>query len=129
MRFLISGLAFLVVTGAAMAEAIPTAIEKSLKSFQPVERTLSDGILRIRLGRSVLSNEVFRSVVLSMCRPLVMSVSGDKSGWGKTSISRIEVVNQIGAQGFAYVGGKRACGELEQFTSAEVNAKAFAKNT
>ena len=126
----LQGLAVIfIVSQPVFADQIPSAVQKSLAPFQPVESSLIDGVLRLRLKAPVVRTEVFRNTTLAVYRPLTMSVSGDKSGWGKATIDRIEVINQIGAQGFAFVGGKKSCGQLEQFSSAESNAGTFAKNT
>lgn len=125
----IVGVVALLASAPALADQMPSALIKTIKIFTIEESHLSDGVLRVRYRIPVVRMEIFRTFVEAACRPLAMSVSGDRSGWGNARIDRIEVINQIGAQGFAFVGGRKSCAELVHFAGAGANDAAFSKHT
>lgn len=125
--FMLAALA--IVSTLAIADPIPSALVKTVQTFDIEESGLSDGVLRVRYRRAVVTRDMFRSFVGAACRPLAMSVSGDSSGWRKARIDRIEVVNQIGAQGFAFVGGRPSCSALDPMGGVGTNDATFAKYT
>ena len=98
----------------AMAESIPPELVKHLKPFKIEEVNLKGNVLRIRVSSSVVNQDTFRAIASASCAPLWMN--GKKDGWDKAQIDRVEVINQIGAQGFAFIGGRKSCADLANVT-------------
>lgn len=112
----------------AMADQIPKELVSTIKVYQISESILADGVLRVRYSRPVINQDVFRTFIRAACTPLWLG--GKKDGWDKARIERIEVVNQLGAQGFAFVGGRNACDSLGKIPGGAVNEDPFiAQNT
>ncbi|HDR9061254.1 TPA: hypothetical protein QDB03_002873 [Burkholderia vietnamiensis] len=93
------------------AGELPAGLQKSLKAFSTVSVTMEDGALKINMRKPVVSRrDVYRLIVkMGACYPLW---NDPKNGWGSASIARIEVKNDIGAQGFAFNGGRKECAAL-----------------
>lgn len=112
----------------ALADPIPPKLGSHIRIFQVDETTLVDGVLRVRSSRSVVTQEIYRTLVKATCMPLWLD--DKKDGWAKARIERVEVVNQIGAQGYAFVGGRKACAALGQVSGGPDNENKFiAANT
>lgn len=109
MRALVISVTVLFWSFSACADDIPPKLVDVIKMFG-AEGSLSNGVLRVRYKKQVVTQEIFRTFVMSSCYPLWPV--GKKDGWSKARIERIEVVNQIGAQGFAIVGGRKVCADL-----------------
>lgn len=107
----------------ALADEIPKELVQTIKVYQISESTLADGILRVRYNKPVINREIFRTFIQASCTPVWLG--GKKDGWDKARIERVEVVNQIGAQGFAFVGGRKACDGLGKISGGAVNEDAF----
>jgi hypothetical protein len=96
----------------AHADQVPPNLQKWLKPYAIKETTIEGGALKITMNRPIVTREIFYSVVLrGVCMPLQFD---EKKGWGAAQISRVEVRNAIGAQGFAFQGGRKECHELSQ---------------
>lgn len=103
----------------ARADAIPQSILKWVKPFQTQSVELSSGVLRVVMKRSMVSDSMYHSVAVNgVCTALF----AEANGWGNARIDRIEVVNDISAQGFALLHAKSTCRRV-----GELNAEA-AKN-
>lgn len=128
MRSILLLVASMVTVNCALADEIPKELVKTIKVYQISESTLADGVLRVRYNKPVINRELFRGFIQASCTPLWLG--GKKDGWDKARIERVEVINQIGAQGFAFVGGRKACDGLGKISGGAVNEDAFiAKNS
>lgn len=118
------GLAFglSMFASAVCADPIPPKLEKVIKIFQIDKSTLSDSVLRLRYTRDVVTRETFVSFIYSACDRLQLD---PKSGWGNAKIERIETVNKIESQGFAFVGGRKACAPLDMFNQSDPKQRAY----
>lgn len=123
MRSILLLMACMATVNCALADEIPKELVKTIKVYQISESTLADGVLRIRYNRPVINRELFRTFIQASCTPLWLG--GKKDGWDKARIERVEVVNQIGAQGFAFVGGRKTCDGLGKISGGAVNEDAF----
>lgn len=94
----------------AFADAIPKGIADQIRVLKIDRSTLHEGVLRVVYRLDVVSVDVYRHFVQAHCMPLWLA-SG-KDGWDGANIKRVEAMNSIEAQGFAFVGGRTACDEL-----------------
>lgn len=110
----------------ALAGPIPGPLQSSLDQFALLDSTLKDGVLRVVLNRSVVNQETYKTVItMGACATLWM----DKAGWGKAKIERIEVMNRVQGQGFAFVGGRKACADLGHAKGEEASRRYLAAHT
>lgn len=100
----------ILASASASADVIPKSITDQLRSLQIEQAELSDGALRVRFKKSVVNKDAYFTLVRSTCMPICLAEK--KDGWGSANIERVEAINQVGAQGFAFVGGRRSCAEL-----------------
>lgn len=101
------------------ADTIPLSLSNAIKGYQTQSIKLERGVLYAQFKRPVVTQTMFRSFVLSICTPLILSAK--KDGWGGAMIERIETKNQIGAQGFAFVGGRKSCIDLGRIPGNATN--------
>lgn len=104
---------FLCLVQSANADEIPPRLQKFLNIFQIEESHLSDGVLRVRFSKPILTYAIYSGFVDpsgGICGRLYPD--SKKDGWEKANIKRIELVNSISAQGFAFVGGRKSCMEM-----------------
>lgn len=113
----------LVVTGSTLADPIPMSLVREIKVFQIEESSLAEGVLRVRYKKPVVTQDIFRTFVNASCTPLWLDQK--KDGWEKARIDRVEVVNQVGAQGFAFIGGRTACAELGKVSGGSIAAHEY----
>ncbi|HDR9024789.1 TPA: hypothetical protein QDB09_005396 [Burkholderia vietnamiensis] len=94
----------------AHAGELPAGLQKSLKPFAIASARIEGGALRINVNRPTVTRDIYSSIVsMGACSPLW---SDARKGWGGASITSVEVRNAIGAQGFAFRGGRNECAEL-----------------
>lgn len=106
----------LFLMGAARADAIPEGIKAWFAPIQTRAMVLEDGVLRVAMKKPVVSTELFDFQVKSLCQaPLV----GQRYEWGNARIERIEILNDSGQQGYALMGGRKACSRLNGMGDAE----------
>lgn len=79
---------------------------------------LESGVLRVAFAKPLVSAELFDYQIKGLCRPLV----GQRYDWGTVRIERIEILNEIGQQGYALPGGREACRKLNGMNDAEAAA-------
>jgi hypothetical protein len=101
--------AVLLKAGAAAAQPVPQDLQQQFKPFQLRSLTAKDGVVRIEMARSVVKASMFMAAVKAYCMPFHLQA---KRPWGGQSFRRLEVMNDLGAQGLAFVGGKTECNEL-----------------
>lgn len=100
----------------ARADAIPEGIKAWFAPMQTKAMVLEDGVLRVAFRKPVVSVELFDFQVKMLCQaPLV----GQRYEWGSARIERIEILNEIGQQGYALMGGRAACRKLNWMGDAE----------
>lgn len=64
----------------------------------------------------MVSDFMYHSVAINgICTALF----GEPNGWGNARIDRIEVLNDIGAQGFALLDAKATCGRVGKLADVE----------
>lgn len=107
----------------AHAGALPADLQKSLKPYSIKEATLDAGVLRITMDRPTVTRDMFYNIVsIGTCAPLW---SDKRKAWGGANIDRVEVRNAIKAQGFAFTGGRKECGELGSVAGGDAAAKRY----
>ncbi|WP_216857591.1 hypothetical protein [Burkholderia sp. S171] len=119
--------ALCIFTFNAHADQVPPALQKSLAPYSIKDATIEGGALKITVNRSTVTRAIYSNIVtMGACSPLW----GDqKKAWGSASISRVEVRNAIGAQGFAFQGGRKECHELGQASGVEASKQYLAAHT
>lgn len=107
-------LSFLTLASAAYADTVPPAILKAIKPLNTKSVELSSGVLRVVMGNPMVSIDMYRSVsITGVCFSLI----GDRKSWGNSRIDRIEVLNDIGKQGYALEEARKTCGALGALTA------------
>ncbi len=100
---------FIVVTllaGGAFATDLPPELARNLKPYDTKSIELKSDVLRIVMARPIVTSDMYRLIVVgAVCGTLWTG----KGGWGKAKIDRAEVVNDLGAQGFAMINLKPTC--------------------
>lgn len=112
--------ALLMCSQFSISDEIPPELVKHLKPFRIDESSLGNGVLRVRINASVINQDTLKALARASCYPLWFA--GKKDGWAKARIDRVEVINQIGAQGFAFVGGRKSCSEWGNLNGGNENA-------
>lgn len=80
---------------------------------------LEGGVLRVAFKKPLVTPELFAHQIKQLCQaPLV----GPRYDWGTARIERIEILNDIGQQGWALPGGRAACRKLNGMNDAEATA-------
>lgn len=68
------------------------------------------------MKRPIVSDSMYHSVAINgICTALF----GEPNGWGNARIDRIEVLNDIGAQGFALLNAKTTCDSVGKLADVE----------
>lgn len=115
-KFLIL-LIFGMLIGKAQAEGVPLQLKKSLQSYRINNMTLQKEVLKIQTKYSVVTYDIYKSMAQhGICLSLWLD---KKKGWGKANFKRVEILNDIGKQGFAMIGGRNTCNELGKFTGEQ----------
>lgn len=98
--------ALIFVTGSALAVEVPSELQRNLKAYATKSIELKGDVLRVTMDKPVVTHEMYRMIVVGgVCGSLWTG----KGGWGTTKIERAEVLNNLGAQGFAMTDLKSAC--------------------
>ena len=110
----------LVVAGSlvptAQADPVPPTILKWVKPYQTHSVELSSGVLRVTMARTMVSDDMYRAVAINgVCSALF----GEAKGWGSAKIERIEVLNNLAAQGYALLDAKNSCQRIGASNDAE----------
>lgn len=99
----------LFVAGAAGAEAVPPGITEYLKTTQARLVMLHQRVLIVSLNRPGVTEVLFRAQVRGLCEAPLLS---PRYSWGGAAVDEIQILNDIGAQGYAFKGGETACRAL-----------------
>lgn len=113
------------LSSSAYAEPIPPKIAETIKAFKINQSTLNDGVLRVRYTTPVVRFENYAFFVKGLCQVLWMGNLNKKDGWAGANITRIETVNDISAQGFAFIDARKSCGALGQISGGSENENKF----
>ena len=90
----------------ALAQGVPADIARYLKPMDVQPPVLRDGTVRVQSNRSVVTADTARSVVFAYCAPVW---TDRKRAWDGRRLRGVEVLNSIGAQGYAFPGGREEC--------------------
>jgi hypothetical protein len=94
------------LTGSVFAEDVPRELLRNLKPYATQRIDLKGDVLRVTVAKPIVTNDMYRLIVVgAVCGSLWTG----KGGWGSAKIERAEVVNDLGAQGFAMINLKRTC--------------------
>ncbi|TCW81025.1 hypothetical protein C5O80_22855 [Burkholderia sp. SRS-46] len=118
-------IAFITISSAFNAQAgqLPADLQKSLTSFSITSAAIDGGALKINVKRPVVTRHIYSSIVsMGVCLPLWNNA---RTGWGAASITSIEVRNEIGAQGFAFRGGRKECDGLGKISGGDSAMKQY----
>lgn len=96
-------------SAAATAQPLPPDLQQQFKPFQLKSLTARDGVVRLEMARPVVKVPMFIAAVRAYCMPFHLHA---KRPWGGQNFRRLEVLNDSGAQGLAFAGGKAECNEL-----------------
>lgn len=111
---------------AAQSDPIPARILEWVKPGKPLEVTLRQGVLRVVTSRDQVTPEIYHGVVVNqICTGLMLK----PASWGKTKISRIEVVNNVQRFGYAFEGGNAECLAMGELTSDQISKDYLPKRT
>lgn len=111
----------------AFADTIPLELDKSIKGFAIAEKSLEHGALRVVFAHPVVNQETYSTFIrLGVCAPLWDDA---KRGWRDAKIDRVEVLNKSQGQGFAFIGGRKACMELGHAKGADASKGYLADHT
>lgn len=93
------------------SETVPPGIVAWLKPVQTQSITLSDRVLRVTMKKLLVSEDLYRFQVEGLCSSNNVAA---RYRWDRSKIDRIEIVNDIGAQGFALIGVGKSCKILSE---------------
>lgn len=109
MRKWLVGAGICAVVTSVAADGIPEGIKAWMKPSKVRVMQLADGVLSIAFDVPLVSEDLFRIQIKGLCQAPHVS---DRYGWGKARIERIDVLNDIGAQGWSLLGGRASCERL-----------------
>lgn len=121
----IAAVIFTLLATLAHADQIPPKVAETIKAFKINQSTLNDGVLRVRYTNPVVRFENYAFFVNGICQVLWMASLNKKDGWAGANITRIETVNDISAQGFAFIDARKSCGALGQISGGSENENKF----
>lgn len=124
MRFLVFVMFFMPLI--CRGDTIPPRLAKQIKVYQTEDSDLHDGVLRIRFSSPIITQNIYRPFVNVLCMPLMLVDSKKNDPWDGAKINRIELINQIGAQGFALNDVRKSCLATSHLTYDE--AKTYIAN-
>ena len=96
----------------ANAADLPANLQKSLATRQVDGAKIENGTLYMTTRRPVVKRELFDGV-------LTFGICWTADTWGRADIRRIEIRNDIGAQGFSFQGGRRECEAIKKIALDE----------
>ena len=98
------------------AEPVPPAIQKAIKPLAIQSVDLSSGVLRVVMSRPLVTLDMYHAVaIVGGC----YSLFGNPKAWGNAKINRIEVLNDIAAQGYALDDASHSCKALGSLTQEQ----------
>lgn len=115
--------AFLAVSFSSLADPLPEPLARSLAPLDATEARLDAGTLSARLNKPVVTFTAFESFVTNnVCSPLFLDA---KAGWGRSKIARVELRNQVGAQGYAVNNARQVCRDIGDIAGGAANVKKY----
>ncbi|MFM0302924.1 hypothetical protein PQQ99_22680 [Paraburkholderia sediminicola] len=106
----------------AHADQLPASLQKSLKPYSISDASIEGGALKVTMKRPTVTHTMFYNIVSrGACSPLW----DNGKAWGAASITRVEVRNATGAQGFAFRGGRKECAELGNVSGGDAEAHKY----
>ena len=115
MKKLLSAMAAISVGVAAWAAPVPSELDAALKNLKLQKRTLEGGVLRVVMDVRLVSPEMFSTAVHLVCGERWNS----PKAMAATRIDKIEVLNYVDAQGFAFPSGLKGCEQMGKMKSDE----------
>ena len=107
----------------AHGEPLPASLQRSLAPYSIKSAAIESGALKITVNRPTVTRDIYSSIVsMGACSPLW---SDARKGWGASTITSVEVRNAIGAQGFAFRGGRKECAELGQVSGGGAEVRKY----
>ena len=107
----------------AHAEPLPASLQRSLAPYSIKSAVIDGGALKISVNRPTVTRDIYWSIVsMGACSPIW---SDARKGWGATKITSVEVRNAIGAQGFAFRGGRKECVEMGNVSGGGAEARKY----
>lgn len=104
----------------ASAESISRNVQDSLKQYRVAQATLDAGVLRIVMRDSLITPTVYETVAqFGVCN----EAARDAAQFKTMRLARVEVLNSVEGQGFAFEANEGACEKLVQLPAPA--AKAF----
>lgn len=107
-----------VVSGNALADSVPQGIKDWFAASQTKALQLTDGVLSVSFSKPLISDDLWRTQIKSLC---AAPLASKKYSWGSARIDRIDLMNDIGAQGYALVGGRKSCEKLVTLEGVEAD--------
>ena len=93
----------------ANSETVPPGIVAWMKPIRTQSITLNDRVLRVAMKVPLVGEDLYKFHVEGLCS---MALNTQRYRWDTSKVERIEIVNDIGAQGFALVGANKSCKAL-----------------
>ena len=109
----------------AYADKIPPKVAETIKAFKINQSTLNEGVLRVRYTMPIVRFENYAFFVRGICQTLWMGSLNKIDGWAGANITRIETVNDISAQGYAFIDARNSCGTLGKVSGGSENENNF----
>lgn len=95
-----------VAVALGLDEGAERLLTRSLKDFAFQRYALQDGTLRVVMAKPMVTKEIYHAVAkIGICT----GVWESPADFAKLGIKRVEVLNSIDAQGFAFIGGQAEC--------------------
>ena len=105
-----------VFSGAVQADSVPDGIRNFLATTQARVVMLHEGVLWVSYGKPLVTDDMYRIQIKGLCEaPLV----NKRYSWGRARVERVEIVNDVGGQGFALMGGRASCEALNRLGGDE----------
>lgn len=112
-----------VFSGAVQADSVPDGIRKFLETTQARVVMLHEGVLWVSYGTPLVTDDLYHAQIKGLCEaPLV----NKKYSWGRARVERVEIVNDVGGQGFALMGGRASCEALNRMAWDDADKKLIA---
>lgn len=115
----------LFAVSASHADQIPSKVAETIKVFKINQSTLNDGVLRVRYTTPIVRFDNYAFFVKGICQTLWMASLDKKDGWAGSNITRIETVNDMSTQGFAFIDARKSCGTLSQVSGGGDTERKF----
>lgn len=109
-------IALALAAGGAWSAPIPSELDAALKNLKLQRRSLDNGVLRIVMDVRLVSPEMYSTAVQLVCGERWTS----PKAMAATRIDKIEVLNNVDAQGFAFPAGMKGCEQMGKMNGPDV---------